>query len=89
MRDRSDRYSVESASITLHMRGGTTYSHHIKAARGGLGNPLRDEDLTQKLKVLTAWGGSGCAPLPLTQSLWSLDARTEAGTVMRLSQEST
>jgi 2-methylcitrate dehydratase PrpD len=32
-------YSVESASIALRMDGGTTYSHHIKAARGGLGNP--------------------------------------------------
>ena len=80
-------YSVESASIALHMRGGTRYSHHIKAARGGLGNPLRDEDLTQKLEALAAWGGSGCAPQPLAPSLWSLEARAEASTMMRLSQE--
>jgi 2-methylcitrate dehydratase PrpD len=78
-------YSVESASIALHMRGGKTLSHHIKAARGGLGNPLRDEDLTQKLETLAAWGGSGCTPLPLTQTLWSLETRAEAGTVIRLS----
>lgn len=78
-------YSVESASIALRMRGGTKYSHHIKAARGGLGNPLRDADLTLKLETLAAWGGSGCAPLPLAQSLWSLEARTEAGSVIRLS----
>ena len=82
-------YSVEAASIALHMRGGSTLSHHIKAARGGLGNPLLDEDLTKKLETLAAWGASGCGPQPLAQSLWSLETRAEAGTVMHLSREST
>ena len=81
-------YTVESASIALHMRGGANYSHHIKAARGGLGNPLRDEDLTQKLETLAAWSGSGCAPLSLKQALWSLETCAEAGSAMRLSRAS-
>lgn len=79
-------YSVESASIALHMRGGGTLAHHIKAARGGLGNPLLDEDLTKKLETLAAWGASGCGPQPLAQSLWSLEMRAEAGPVMQLSR---
>jgi 2-methylcitrate dehydratase PrpD len=76
-------YSVESATVTLHERGGTKLLHHVEAARGGLGKPLRDADLTQKLEVLAAWRCSECSPSPLMQTLWSLDAHAELCAVMR------
>ena len=77
-------YSVESATVTLHLRGGAKRSRHIEAARGSLGRPLRDEDLTHKLVNLAAWGGSGCAPQPLIDALWSLELAGNAGGVMPL-----
>jgi len=75
---------VESATVTLHLRDGTVRSRHVAAARGSLATPLGDKDLERKLIDLAAWGGSGCAPQPLIDALWSLDCRGDAGTLMRL-----
>ena len=77
-------YGVESATVTLHMRGASKRSRHIAAARGSLGRPLRDEDLAQKLVTLAAWGGSGCAPQPLIDALWEIEIASDAGAIMPL-----
>lgn len=79
-----DRYSVESATVTLHLRDGGRLSRHIKAARGSLVAPLNDDDLTRKLNDLAAWGRSGCTPQPLIDALWSLDGREDVGSLMPL-----
>ena len=78
------RYGVEAATVTLHLEDGRTVSHHVDAARGSLAMPLSDADLERKLATLAAWGGSGCAPAPLIQALWSLHSLEDAGTVMPL-----
>lgn len=78
------RLGVESAEITLRLRGGATLSHCVDAARGSLGAPLRDEELSQKLRTLAAWGASGCAPGPLLDALWTLDTADDAGALMQL-----
>ncbi|WP_077000845.1 MmgE/PrpD family protein [Variovorax sp. KK3] len=78
------RYGIEAAQVTLHLRGGDTVSHRVDAARGSLGAPLTDEDLARKLRTLAAWGGSGCAPDPLIDALWSLDTADDAGALMPL-----
>ena len=77
-------FSVESSTVTLHLRGGEVRSRHVAAARGSLAAPLDDEDLERKLTDLAAWGGSGCAPRPLIDALWSLGYCGDAGTLMRL-----
>jgi 2-methylcitrate dehydratase PrpD len=77
-------YSVDSATVTLHLHGGTVRLRHVAAARGSLAAPLSDADLERKLADLAAWGGSGCAPGPLIDALWSLGRRGDAGTLMRL-----
>ncbi len=79
-----NRYGVESATVTLHLKDGVTRTHHIAAARGSLSVPLSDADLTQKLKTLAVWGGSGCAVQPLLDALWGLDTFDDAGSVMPL-----
>jgi 2-methylcitrate dehydratase PrpD len=78
------RYGIESATVTLHLRDGRTISHHVDAALGSLGAPLRDTDLENKLRTLAAWGGSGCAPAPLIDALWALDTFDDAGPLMPL-----
>lgn len=75
---------VESAEVTLRLRGGGTLSHRVDTARGSLGAPLSDDDLSRKLQALAAWGGSGCAPGPLLDALWRLDAADDAGALMPL-----
>ena len=77
-------FGVESATVTLHLRDGGVLSRRIDAARGSLAAPLRDADLERKLAELAAWGGSGCAPQPLIDALWSLDSRADAGSLMPL-----
>ncbi|RZL93433.1 MAG: MmgE/PrpD family protein [Variovorax sp.] len=78
------RYGIESATVTLHARGGRTLSHHVDAARGSLAAPLSDRDLEGKLADLAAWGGSGCQPTALADAVWSLAQRGDAGTLMQL-----
>ena len=77
-------YGVESATVTLRLTGGAQRARHIAAARGSLDAPLSDDDLTQKLTTLAAWGGSGCAAQPLLDALWSLDTCDDAGAVIAL-----
>ncbi len=79
-----DRFPVESATVTLHLRDGRRLSRHVAAARGSLAAPLDDAALEDKLRSLAAWGGSGCAPQPLIDALWALDRRADAGSLMPL-----
>ena len=79
-----DRLAVESATVTLHLRGGRRLSRHVAAARGSLAAPLDDAALETKLRDLAAWGGSGCPPQPLIDALWTLDRRPDAGSLMPL-----
>lgn len=78
------RHGIEAATVTLHLHDGRTVSHRVDAALGSLAAPLRDEDLEHKLVTLAAWGGSGCAPAPLIEALWSLDSFDDAGMLMPL-----
>ncbi len=77
-------YGIEAATVTLHAEDGRVVSHHVGAARGSLGMPLSDGDLSRKLEKLAAWGGSQCPPAPLLEALWSLDRRDDAGSLMPL-----
>lgn len=75
---------VESATITVHMRGGTELERKIDIARGSTGKPLSDSDLEQKLKDLIEYGGSRCDAAPLIDAIWSLDLTEDAGSIMPL-----
>lgn len=79
-----EHYPVEAATVTLHLRDGRRLARHVQAARGSLASPLADADIEQKLRTLCAWGGSGCAPEPLIDALWTLDQRDDAGSLMAL-----
>jgi 2-methylcitrate dehydratase PrpD len=83
-----DSYGVESATVTLRLRGGRMLSRHIDAARGSLAVPLRDAELEDKLRNLAAWGGSGCAPQPLIDALWALEDCADAASLMPLAAAS-
>ena len=78
-----DRYPVESATVTLHLRGGRRLSRHVAAARGSLAAPLDDASLEDKLRRLAAWGGSGCAPQPLIDAIASFSFLTHFSSISK------
>jgi 2-methylcitrate dehydratase PrpD len=77
-------YSVESAQVTVALRSGETMSRRIDAARGSLQAPLADTDLENKLRELAEYGGSGCEPGPLINSLWTLESAPDSSLPMHL-----
>jgi 2-methylcitrate dehydratase PrpD len=82
-RDDAD-YGIEAATVTVLLRTGETLSRHVAAARGSLAQPLADAELEAKLIRLAEWGRSGCAPRPLIEGIWTLDARPQAGSLVAL-----
>jgi 2-methylcitrate dehydratase PrpD len=77
-------YSVEAAEVRVWLDSGQMLSRRVALARGGLGAPLSDADLENKLRELAAYGGSGCAVQPLLDALWSLDTTKNVGSLMAL-----
>jgi 2-methylcitrate dehydratase PrpD len=77
-------YSVEVAQVSVTLRSGETMSRRIDAARGSLNAPLADTDLENKLRALAEYGGSGCKPGPLIDSLWTLESAPDSSLPMHL-----
>lgn len=77
-------YSVEAAQVTVTLRSGETMSRRIDAAHGSLQAPLADTDLENKLRELAGYGGSGCNPNPLIDSLWTLESAPDSSLPMYL-----
>ncbi len=78
--------SVDGVELVAHLRDGSQRSLRIDQARGSLAQPLSDAELEDKLRALCAWGGSGCAPQPLIEALWALEASADAGALMPLAR---
>jgi 2-methylcitrate dehydratase PrpD len=47
---------VESATVVLHLAGGTTHSEHVRHGRGTPGRPMSDAELDTKLRELAVYG---------------------------------
>lgn len=77
-------YSVESATVTVNLRGGKQVRTKIDHAVGSTSRPLSDSDLEQKLKDLIEYGESNCDPGALIDAIWSLDDADDAGSLMAL-----
>jgi 2-methylcitrate dehydratase PrpD len=77
-------YPVESARVTVRLRGGAPLSRTIGEAYGSSARPLSDSDLERKLRDLIVHGGSGCAPGPLMDAVWSIERAADAGAVVKL-----
>jgi 2-methylcitrate dehydratase PrpD len=77
-------YAVESAQVRVTLRSGEILTQSVDVSLGSLAAPLSDDFLENKLRELAAYGGSGCAPQPLIDALWSIDTATDAASVMRI-----
>jgi 2-methylcitrate dehydratase PrpD len=77
-------YAVESAQVRLFFKSSETLTHTIHVSLGSLAAPLGDQFLENKLRELAEFGGSGCAPGPLIEALWSLEGTADVSSVMRM-----
>jgi 2-methylcitrate dehydratase PrpD len=80
------RYAVDSAAVTVHLRGEEQRSRKIDHARGSATRPLADGALEQKLRELLEYGRSRCDANAIIDALWSLDTAHDAGAVMALAR---
>jgi 2-methylcitrate dehydratase PrpD len=80
------RYPVESAQVRLFFASRDTETRTVDASLGSLAAPLSDAFLENKLRDLAGFGGSGCAPQPLIDALWSLEKAVDVSAVMQLAR---
>jgi 2-methylcitrate dehydratase PrpD len=80
--------SVESAQVTLLLRGGERRTHRVAAARGSLAAPLADVELSAKLRDLASYAGADrdVDVERLLALLWRLDREPDAAMAMRLAR---
>ena len=76
--------TIQAADVYITLINGQVLSKRVEHARGSEQLPLTDSELEDKLKDLTAFGGSGISPQPLIEAIWNLDSSPEAGRVMAL-----
>ena len=81
-----ERFLVDSARVTVHMRSGATLERLIEHAYGGSQRPMSDADLEAKLRQLMKHGRVRRDPAPLIEALWNLDQAADAGSVMALAR---
>ena len=79
-----DNYPVESAMVTIYLRGGNKLSLTTEQARGSSSNPLSDVDLEKKFSDLVDYSNSPCDKARLIEAIWSLDTVDDAGQVIAL-----
>ena len=79
-----DNYPVESAMVTIYLRGGNKLSLTTEQARGSSSNPLSDVDLEKKFSDLVDYSNSPCDKARLIEAIWSLDTVDDAGKVIAL-----
>ncbi len=79
-----DSYAVESAMVTIYLRGGNKLSLTTEQARGSSNNPLSDADLEKKLSELVDYSNAPCEKARLIDAIWALDTVDDAGKVIAL-----
>ncbi|HYC46489.1 MAG TPA: MmgE/PrpD family protein [Burkholderiales bacterium] len=81
--DDSER-SVESAIVTIGLRGGHAVTKHVDCALGSASRPLSDAQIEQKLRDLVQFGRSGCDAARLIDAVWALESADDAASLVRL-----
>lgn len=77
-------HSVDGARVEITLVDGTVLDHVVRAARGSTDNPLPDAEISEKFRVLAAYGCPGFDPEPLLAALWRLDEAPDAGRVIAM-----
>jgi 2-methylcitrate dehydratase PrpD len=81
-----ERYALDAARVTVHLRDGEALEHAVAHAYGGEHRPMTDADLASKLRDLIAYAGAAIEAAPLVAAIRGLDAAPDAARVMALAR---
>jgi 2-methylcitrate dehydratase PrpD len=76
--------TIQAAEVIITLTDGLVLTKRVEDALGGEKRPLTDAELEDKLRDLVAFGGSGIAPQPLIDAVWSMDSNPDAGRIVAL-----
>src|SRR6266576_5814173 len=70
--------------VELWTSDGTKHSLSTSAARGSPANPMRDEEIEDKLRTIVAGWGPGYDAAPLIEAVWTLEKSTDVSSLLAL-----
>jgi 2-methylcitrate dehydratase PrpD len=73
-----------AAAVELSTRDGTTHSLSTSAARGSPSNPMRDQDIEDKLRTIAASWRAGHDVEPLIDAIWTLEKSSDVSGLLAL-----
>ena len=73
-----------AAAVELWTSDGTKHSLSTSAARGSPANPMRDEEIEDKLRTIVAGWGPGYDAAPLIEAVWTLEKSTDVSSLLAL-----
>jgi 2-methylcitrate dehydratase PrpD len=73
-----------AAAVELSTRDGTSHSLSTSAARGSPSNPMRDQDIEDKLRTIAASWRAGHDVEPLIDAIWTLEKSSDVSGLLAL-----
>jgi hypothetical protein len=81
---RDPAIATVAAAVELWTSDGTKYSLSTSAARGSSANPMRDEEIEDKLRTIVAGWGPGYDAAPLIGAVWTLEKSADVSDLLAL-----
>jgi 2-methylcitrate dehydratase PrpD len=81
---RDPAIATVAAAVELSTRDGTAHSLSTSAARGSSSNPMRDQDIEDKLRTIAASWRAGHDVEPLIDAIWTLEKNGDVSGVLAL-----
>ena len=81
---RDPAIATVAAAVELSTRDGTTHSLSTSAARGSLSNPMRDQDIEDKLRTIAASWRAGHDVEPLLDAIRTLEKSSDVSGLLAL-----
>jgi 2-methylcitrate dehydratase PrpD len=81
---RDPAIATVAAAVELWTSDGTKYSLSTSAARGSPANPMRDEEIEDKLRTIVGGWRPGHDVEPLIEAVWTLEKSSDVASVLAL-----
>ncbi len=81
---RDPAIATVAAAVELSTRDGATHSLSTSAARGSPSNPMRDQDIEDKLRTIAASWRAGHDVEPLIDAIWTLEKSSDVSGLLAL-----
>ena len=81
---RDPAIATVAAAVELWTSDGTKHSLSTSAARGSPANPMRDEEIEDKLRTIAAGWRADYDAGPLIEAVWTLEKTSDASDLLAL-----